>query len=306
MLRTLSLLALLVLVPVVELAAQPSPDPFGLGVERFKAKLSKKSEAKNKLLIDTGLNLPEGSVDPETDTLQLFVGGILDYEFEPSELKPSGKDKYTFKDKFAIRSGWVQLFRKGSSRGRLKLTDKGYLASGVGGLGDLETVEVRLVWGDMDSIVTLGPKVSAKGKRAKFKAGKQTYVSVELWVDAVKVKLHGGTDDDSLQLEARVTDGVGGSFDPLAADTTLRCGPLVVVVPASDWTSKGTRLTWVSPDKQVKLTYDTEREELELSAKHQDLSAQQATTTLEILSGSFHELREVVLSVNKAGTAFSY
>jgi len=306
MLRTLSLLALLALIPFGTAAAQPASDPFGLGVERLKVKLSAKSEAKNKLLVDTDLNLAEGLVDPHEDTLMLFVGGILDYDFEPSELKQTGPNRWKFKDKFAIRSGWVQLYQQGSSRGRLKLTDKGFLADGVGGLGDLEAIDVRLVWGGLDTEVTVAPKVNGKGKRADFKAGKQTYASLELWVDDARVKRHGGK--DSLDLRARVTDGDSGAFDPLASQTTIGFGPFSIFIPADEWSTKaqGTKLSWVSEDKTVKVTYDSVREELRLRAKQQDLSRQTTEASCRVFCGDFEESRTVVLSVNAAETSFRY
>lgn len=284
-------------------------EPFGLGVTRLKVKLSTKSETKNKLFLFADFNLPEGSVDPEADTLSILVGGLLDHVWEASELKKTGKDTYSFKDKLTSRKGVIQLFRKGSSRGRLKMKDKGFLAAGIGGIGDLEALPVRLVWGDMDLTVVLAPDVNKKLTRANFKERKDGYDQPLVWLERAQLlKKAGVTGADKLKVQAKLSGGTADGFDPLSDDTTVSFGPFSVVVPADEWTVKGggTRLSWQSADGTVRVRHDLDRERLELDAKDQDLAAATTAARLEVSAGAFSQALDVVLASNGSGSKLSY
>lgn len=294
----------------VSLEGAPFLQRFGLGVDQFKAKISTKNEAKNKLQIKSALNLAEGSVEPATDTLTIILGGLFGYDYTPDDLKQAGKKpRYVFKDKASGESGFVDLFAKGSSKGRFQFKDKGFQSSGFGGLGSLDSVDVRFLWGDMDYEATILPNANKKGTATSFKASKDTYETVEAWISSVKAKVNPKKDGaDKLSLRAKLTGGFFSSFQPLFNDTVLAFGPFQVEIPSGEWKAdkKGIKLSWVSQDKAIKVTYDTEREELALTAKNQSLGSLTATAQFSVDSGAYLERREIKLSVNKNGTAFSY
>ena len=295
----------------VSLTGAPMLQRFGMGVDRFKVGLNTKTQDKNKLMVKAMINLAEGGVDPQQDLLAIAVGDLPDAVFAPGDLKQAGKKpRFVFKDKATGLSGYVDLFSKGSSKGSFSFSDKGFPSGFVfGGFGPLASVDVDFSWGDMDYTATLAPKVNAKGTAATFSGKKQTYQTQEAWVSSVKAGLNKKVaNKDKLSLRAKLAGGQFGSFAPQSNATTLAFGPWEVDIPAGAWTSdkKGVRLSWRSQDKAIKVTYDTEREELALTAKKQDLSTLTQTAQFTVASGAYTHRRELQLAANKAGTAFTY
>jgi uncharacterized protein YegL len=295
----------------VSLNGAPFLQRFGLGVDKFKVGMHAKTDAKNKVTVKSAVNLAEGSVDPTVDMLTLSVGNLDDYDFLPGDLKQAGKKpRYVFKDKASGVSGYVDLFGKGTSKGKFAFADKGFPSGfGFGGFGGLGSVNVEFEWGDMDYTATLSPNVNKKGTASSFSGKKDTYASEEAWVSSVKVGVNTKkADKDKLSLRAKLAGGLFGSFNPLGNDSTIALGPWSVDIPAAAWKAnkKGTKLTYVSDDKAIKVTYDTEREELAITAKNQDLSTITATVQFNVTSGLYTHRREFKMAANKKGTAFTF
>jgi uncharacterized protein YegL len=295
----------------VSLDGAPFLQRFGMGVDKFKVGISTKTDAKNKVSVKSAMNLAEGGVDPAVDTLTLSVGGLTDYDFFPADLKQAGKKpRYVFKDKATGVSGYVDLFGKGTSKGKFAFADKGFTSGfGFGAFGQLTSVDVDFEWGDMDYTATLSPKLNKKGTASSFSGKKNTYATEEAWVSSVKVGVNTKkADKDKLSLRAKLAGGLFGSFNPQANDSTIALGPWSVDIPALAWSAnkKGTKLTYVSADKAVKVTYDTEREELAVTAKKQNLSTITATVQFSVTSGFYSHRREFKMAANKKGTAFTF
>ena len=291
----------------VSLTGAPMLQRFGMGVDKFKVSAKSNTKpGKNKLSIKSAINLAEDGVDPESDSLTIEVSGI-DYDFDPASLKQAGKKpRYVFKDKPNGISGYVDLFNKGSSKGKFSISDKGFpLGFGFGSFGSLSSVIVGFEWGDMDYSATLAPKVNKKGNASAFSGKKNTYDSAEAWVSAVKVGLNTKkAARDKLSLRAKLTS----AFFPMFDDTTIAFGPWSMDIAAGDWTAnkKGTKLTYKSADKLTKVTYDTEREELSITSKNQNLGSITKTVQYAVVSGLFVHRREIKMSPNKKGTTFVY
>lgn len=289
----------------VTLSGAPPLERFGLGADKFKVSFGK-TDLKNKLSVSGRMNLAEDAVDPAFDTLEIRAGNLFPFTFDPEDLKQAGKKpRYVFKDKPSGTSGYVDLFKKGSSLGKFKLNDKGFLSAGFGGFGSLAFVDVELVWGDMDYEARIATKVNKKGTAASFSGKKGTYTSQELFVSSAKVGLNTKkADKDKLSVRAKMS----GIFDITANDTTIAFGPWQVEILTAQWKAnkKGTKHTFKSADKSTTVTYDNEKQELSISSKKQSINTITQTVQFVVTSGFFTERREIKMSSNKKGNSFVY
>jgi len=263
---------------------------FGMAVDKLKLSVTPpaKAAAVNQIAMKGTIDLDRSEVNPVADTLMMTVAN-LSYTFPPDMLTKVGKkDRYVFKDADEGVSGFVDLFRKGSSRGSFALKDKDFEAFSV---PSLARVTVRFDWGSMDYSATVLPRVT-KDTKGTFLGKKDKYETSEFFVSGAAVAVSAmKTGKDRLTFRAKVSTTV---FDPLNQSTTITFGAWSVDLLPGDWVEdKRGRATHRAADKRVSIVYDPETQSLSVKAKKQDLALFTSPVIAELQSGFVTTRREI-------------
>lgn len=284
----------------------PPLELFGLAVDKLKLKTGNVKSKKNKVQVAGLIDLDEASVDPLIDPLTVEIrSGFSGLEIspDPSDMDKVGKkDRYRFKDKATGIKGMVDLFKKGSSSGRFKVADKDFSGFLINVFHPADGIFVDFRWGSMDYTAQVLAKVGKKSTSATFKGKKGVYLTEELFVTSAKLgRSLKKEDKDKLSFRAKL--GAGG-FSPLSGDTLIEFGTWSLTVGSADWKAKGSKFRFRSADKTTTIVYDSEREELSVTTKKQDLRDFANPVVVGIVDAGFYsQRREITMTAsgNKKG-----
>lgn len=268
----------------------PVPSPHNLAVKSLTLDVHSSFPVENSLTIIGNIDIDPWSVNPKVDPLTLRVGNAQ-YTVKASDLLKIGdKDHYVFDTGPNGVSGFIDLFKKGSSLGKFKLADPSLPANAI---GSLSPIDCRLTYAALDESVTIETTIGPDLASATFTSTDAT-LSPLFFVTSALVELKANkSGKDKLSLRARI----GGDYAPAAAATLLRFGSYTLAIAPTAWDKDGQSFCFESAGAtgSVSVEYDGEHQELSFRGSKLDLTGFSSPLTVEFGSASLHESEEILL-----------
>jgi hypothetical protein len=204
-------------------------------------------------------------------------------------------------------SGSLRADIGGSSRSQLNLVLKQLDLSGLSLTGELETVNVRVQWGDFDQTVSLNAVVQGENKLA-YLAKKNFANTAELYINGMKADVQlKKTNADALRLVANFS-GAAGAYAPETDALKVELGGFSLDIPAGTLAAKGksgiSKGEVVHGSGKIKVSVDSGKRLITLRGSKISLAGAMSDTMVAGLDvGLFFDDKNLLVASHKANKA---